>query len=228
VGGVNARRGARYVFVPTGSAAFDFYGANRLGDNLFANCLLALDAATGKRLWHFQFVRHDVWDRDLPAPQHWSASAAMGEAWMQSRRLRSQDMCGSSTGQPASRSFHTRKIDVPPSDVDGEQLARSSFATQSGSVRAAAAHRGNADEDARRRHMRKYSNASRSSAAGRNSRRQLRWDIVFPGFDGGGDGRRSLGSGNRSVLRHANEMAWVLRLIPRRAGGSGAETGATL
>ena len=55
------------MFVPTGSAAFDFYGANRLGDNLFANCLLALDAATGKRVWHFQFVRHDVWDRDLPA-----------------------------------------------------------------------------------------------------------------------------------------------------------------
>ncbi|HEY1217227.1 MAG TPA: PQQ-binding-like beta-propeller repeat protein, partial [Bryobacteraceae bacterium] len=56
------------VFVPTGSATFDFYGANRLGDNLFANSLIALDAATGKRIWHFQTVRHDLWDRDLPAP----------------------------------------------------------------------------------------------------------------------------------------------------------------
>ena len=63
---LDERRGL--VFVPTGSAAFDFYGSNRAGDNLFANCLLALDAATGKRVWHFQFVRHDVWDRDLPAP----------------------------------------------------------------------------------------------------------------------------------------------------------------
>ena len=52
------------VYVPTGSAAADFYGANRLGDNLFANSLLALDAATGKRIWHFQVVRHDIWDRD--------------------------------------------------------------------------------------------------------------------------------------------------------------------
>lgn len=56
------------VYAPTGSAAFDFYGGNRKGDNLFANCLLALDAATGKRLWHFQTVHHDIWDRDIPAP----------------------------------------------------------------------------------------------------------------------------------------------------------------
>ena len=53
------------VYVPTGSAASDFYGADRLGDNLFANSLIALDANTGKRIWHFQFVRHDIWDRDL-------------------------------------------------------------------------------------------------------------------------------------------------------------------
>ena len=49
-------------------AAFDFYGANRAGDNLFANTLLALKAATGERVWHFQAVRHDLWDRDFPAP----------------------------------------------------------------------------------------------------------------------------------------------------------------
>ncbi len=56
------------VYVPTGSAAFDWYGGDRLGDNLFANSLLALDAETGERMWHFQMVRHDLWDRDLPAP----------------------------------------------------------------------------------------------------------------------------------------------------------------
>ncbi|MGA1367270.1 MAG: PQQ-binding-like beta-propeller repeat protein [Blastocatellia bacterium] len=55
------------VFVPTGSATYDFYGANRHGDNLYANTLLCLDAATGERRWHFQVVRHDLWDRDLPA-----------------------------------------------------------------------------------------------------------------------------------------------------------------
>ncbi|WP_339707864.1 pyrroloquinoline quinone-dependent dehydrogenase [Algoriphagus aquimarinus] len=56
------------VYVPTGSAAFDFYGGNRKGDNLYANSLLALNANDGKLLWHYQVVRHDIWDRDLPAP----------------------------------------------------------------------------------------------------------------------------------------------------------------
>jgi quinoprotein glucose dehydrogenase len=56
------------VYVPTGSAAFDFYGGDRLGDDLFANCLIALNAETGKRIWHFQGVRHDLWDRDFPSP----------------------------------------------------------------------------------------------------------------------------------------------------------------
>ena len=58
------------VYVPTGSATYDFYGGDRHGANLFANSLLALDAKTGKRLWHFQTVHHDLWDLDnVSAPQ---------------------------------------------------------------------------------------------------------------------------------------------------------------
>lgn len=74
LGGANAWAGMAIdrkrgiVYIPTGSAAYDFYGGNRKGNNLFANCLLALDAATGKRLWHYQLVHHDIWDRDPPAP----------------------------------------------------------------------------------------------------------------------------------------------------------------
>ncbi|MEO0901480.1 MAG: PQQ-binding-like beta-propeller repeat protein, partial [Bacteroidota bacterium] len=56
------------LYVPTGSAAPDFYGGIRKGENLYANSLLALDVNTGKLLWHFQFTHHDVWDRDPPAP----------------------------------------------------------------------------------------------------------------------------------------------------------------
>src|SRR5262245_17792495 len=72
-GGANAWSGVTVdtrsgiLFAATGSASFDFYGANRIGDNLFANTLLALDARTGKRIWHFQAVRHDLWDYDFPA-----------------------------------------------------------------------------------------------------------------------------------------------------------------
>lgn len=73
-GGANSWAGAALdaergiVFLPTGSATPDFWGGDRPGDNLFANSLVALDAATGERLWHFQFVHHDLWDRDLPTP----------------------------------------------------------------------------------------------------------------------------------------------------------------
>ena len=56
------------VFAPTGSATPDFYGARRLGDNLFANSIVAVDARTGEYRWHFQVIRHDLWDRDNPAP----------------------------------------------------------------------------------------------------------------------------------------------------------------
>ncbi len=54
------------VFIPTGTARYDFYGGNRHGNDLFANSLLAIDARTGKRLWHFQFIHHDLWDYDTP------------------------------------------------------------------------------------------------------------------------------------------------------------------
>ncbi|MBA4054309.1 MAG: pyrrolo-quinoline quinone, partial [Marivirga sp.] len=74
VGGTNSWAGMSLdekrglVFIPTGSPAFDFYGGNRKGQNLFGNCLLAIEAATGKLIWHYQLVHHDVWDYDLPAP----------------------------------------------------------------------------------------------------------------------------------------------------------------
>ena len=55
------------IYVPTGSPVYDFYGGDRLGDNLFADTLLALDASTGKLIWYFQGVHHDLWDRDFPA-----------------------------------------------------------------------------------------------------------------------------------------------------------------
>jgi quinoprotein glucose dehydrogenase len=63
---VDTERGI--VYVPTGSAVFDFYGGDRVGNDLFADTLLALDAETGKRIWHFQGVHHDLWDRDFVAP----------------------------------------------------------------------------------------------------------------------------------------------------------------
>jgi quinoprotein glucose dehydrogenase len=63
---IDSKRGM--VFLALGSPTFDYYGADRLGANLFGNCVLALDAATGTYKWHFQAVHHDIWDYDLPCP----------------------------------------------------------------------------------------------------------------------------------------------------------------
>ncbi|MBL7699779.1 MAG: PQQ-binding-like beta-propeller repeat protein [Chitinophagaceae bacterium] len=63
---IDRKRGM--LFAATGSPGFDFHGGNRKGDNLYANCVLALDAETGKYKWHFQVSHHDVWDYDLPTP----------------------------------------------------------------------------------------------------------------------------------------------------------------
>ena len=74
IGGANSWSGLSLddkrgmVFASTGSASYDWYGGKRLGNNLYANSILALDAKTGKRKWHFQYIHHDVWDRDLSSP----------------------------------------------------------------------------------------------------------------------------------------------------------------
>ncbi len=109
------------VYVPTGSATYDFYGADRHGQNLFANCLLALDARTGTRLWHFQTVHHDLWDFDnASAPQ-------LVTVRQKGRRVPAVAYAGKTgflyafnrvTGEPL---WPIEERPVPKSDVPGEQ-----------------------------------------------------------------------------------------------------------
>ncbi|HZO55834.1 MAG TPA: pyrroloquinoline quinone-dependent dehydrogenase [Bryobacteraceae bacterium] len=113
----------KWVFVPTGSATFDFYGGDRHGDNLFSDCLLALDAQTGRLIWHYQVVRHDVWDYDLPAQpalvtvRH---NGRMKDAVAQVTKMGTLFLLDRETGKPL-LPVEDRK--VPASDVDGELLA---------------------------------------------------------------------------------------------------------
>jgi quinoprotein glucose dehydrogenase len=65
--GISADPELGYVYLPTGTPTNDWYGGHRLGDNLFAESLICVDARTGKRVWHFQMVHHGLWDYDLPA-----------------------------------------------------------------------------------------------------------------------------------------------------------------
>ena len=111
------------VYVPTGSAAFDFYGADRLGDDLFANCLIALNAETGELLWHFQGVRHDLWDRDFPAPPVLVTVDRDGkkvDAVAQTTKQGFVFLFDRSNGKPL---FPLECRNYPPTDVPGEQAA---------------------------------------------------------------------------------------------------------
>lgn len=111
------------VFVPTGSAASDFYGGDRKGDNLFANSLIALDATTGKRIWHFQTVHHDIWDRDLPAPPSLVTVRQNGrkiDAVVQASKQGLIFVFDRATGKPV---FPIVETPVPQSDVPGEYSA---------------------------------------------------------------------------------------------------------
>jgi quinoprotein glucose dehydrogenase len=119
---VDQKRGL--VFASTGSAAFDFYGANRIGDNLFANCVLALKAETGERVWHFQGVKHDLWDRDFPSPPALVTVKRGGrlvDAVAQTTKSGHLFVFERETGRPL---FPIEYRAVPASQVDGEVTAK--------------------------------------------------------------------------------------------------------
>lgn len=111
------------VYVPTGSAVMDFYGGDRLGDDLYANTLLALDANTGKRLWHFQGVHHDIWDRDFPAQPALFTLQQNGRTFEALAQITKQSyiyVFDRLTGQPL---FPIHEHPYPASTVPGEVTA---------------------------------------------------------------------------------------------------------
>ncbi|MEO8737399.1 MAG: PQQ-binding-like beta-propeller repeat protein [Edaphobacter sp.] len=115
---VDTKRGI--VYVPTGSPVFDFYGGDRVGNDLFADTLLALDAETGKRIWHFQGVHHDLWDRDFPAPPALLTVRRDGkqvDAIAQTTKSGFVYLLDRTTGKPL---FPVQESHYPASSVPGE------------------------------------------------------------------------------------------------------------
>ncbi len=111
------------VFAGLGSAAFDFYGGDRHGDNLFANCTIALDARTGKRVWHFQTLHHDLWDHDLPVYPNLVTVTHDGktiDAVAQVTKTGYVFLFDRETGKPL---FDVEEKPVPASDIPGEQAS---------------------------------------------------------------------------------------------------------
>jgi quinoprotein glucose dehydrogenase len=120
-GGMTLDPSRGIVFAGTGSASYDHWGGNRIGQNLFANCILALDAATGSRIWHFQTVHHDIWDYDIPCPPNLVTVHHDGkrvDAVAQPTKLGHLFLLDRDTGQPL---FPVEERPVPASDIPGEQ-----------------------------------------------------------------------------------------------------------
>jgi quinoprotein glucose dehydrogenase len=122
-GGVSVDPDRGLVFAGLGSAAFDFYGGDRLGENLFANCTVALDAKTGKRVWHFQTLRHDLWDHDLPVYPNLVTVTRDGkrvDAVAQVTKTGYVFVFDRETGKPL---FDIKERSVPASDIPGERAS---------------------------------------------------------------------------------------------------------
>lgn len=203
------------VFIPTGSAAYDFYGGNRKGQNLFANCLLALKAATGERVWHYQTVHHDLWDRDLPAPPNLITVEREGgkiDAVAQITKSGFVFVFNRETGEPL---FPIEEKPYPASDLAGEEtwptqplplqpppFARQVFTAEDVTNTTPEAHEAAL---ARVREVR---------SAGQFIPPSKRGTMIFPGFDGGAEwGGAGFDPKTGILFVNANEMPWILTMI---------------
>ncbi|HEX4945989.1 MAG TPA: PQQ-binding-like beta-propeller repeat protein [Blastocatellia bacterium] len=205
------------VFAPTGSATFDFYGANRHGDNLFANTLLCLDANTGKRKWHFQTVRHDLWDRDLPSAPALITIKRNGravDAVAQITKAGHIFVFERETGKPL---FPIEYRKVSTAGVEGEKLAdtqpipllpppvaRQIMTEADLTTRTPAAHAAVLERFRKLRSTGQFEPPS------------LQGTIVTPGFDGGpGWGGAAFDPATGLFFVNSSEVPCILRIVER-------------
>jgi quinoprotein glucose dehydrogenase len=200
------------VYVPTGSAAFDFYGADRIGNNLFADCLIALNAETGERIWHFQGVRHDLWDRDFPAPPALLSIKRGGQkidAVAQTTKQGFVYLFDRTNGKPL---FPIRYRKSPASNVLGEissteqprpsrpaPFARQHLSEELLTTRTPEAHRWAVEK------FRTFRNDGQfvPFSVGKDT-------VVFPGFDGGAEwGGPAVDLETGIIYINSNDLAWT-------------------
>lgn len=209
---VDRKRGILYV--PTGSAGADFYGGKRAGQNLYANCLLALDARTGKRLWHYQTTHHDIWDRDLPAPPNLVTVKQNGHSVDAVAQVTKQGyifLFDRVTGQPL---FPIEEIPAPPSALDGELAWPTQPVPTKPAPYARQAHTLTADDissfaenrDELIARFKTYDNR-RFAAPSRQG------TVILPGFDGGAEWGGAAADPEGVLYVNSNEMPWILTMV---------------
>lgn len=216
------------VFAPTGSAAFDFYGANRIGSNLFANTLLALDARSGKRIWHFQMVHHDILDRDAPAPPNLLTVTHDGKRIDAVAQVTKQGyvfLFNRETGEPL---FPIEEMKAPASDVPGEEA----WPTQPRPVKPLPYARQSLGEEdispiaPNRDELVSVLRNSRSEGPYTPLSRQ--GTIIFPGLDGGAEWGGAAVDPDGIMYLNSSEMAWLISLDTTEAKSTSVHPGAQL
>ncbi len=203
------------VYVPTGSAAFDFFGGDRTGDNLFANSLIAFNAETGQRIWHFQAVKHDIWDRDFPSPPVLVTVKHDGkdvDAVAQTSKQAFVYLFDRATGKPL---FPIEYKKYPKSDLPGEvtadeqglpikpaPYARQLLTEDMLTNRTPEAHKWAVEQ------FRTFKSAGQFVPFGAKQP-----TIIFPGFDGGAEwGGPALDPETGILYVNSNDVPWNAQL----------------
>ena len=221
---VDTKRGI--VYAPTGSAVMDFYGGDRIGDDLYANTILALDAGTGKLLWHFQGVHHDIWDRDFPAAPALYIVERDGQSIPALAQITKQSyvyLFNRVSGEPL---FPIKEHPFPASTVPGEKTSptqpipdipapfgRQQLTADMLTNRTPEAHAWAVNEFSKLRSNGQFY----PFAVGQQT-------IIFPGFDGGGEWNGpAIDPANDTLFVGSTEMAWLGGLNKVNSGGSPGE-----
>jgi quinoprotein glucose dehydrogenase len=211
------------VYVPTGSASFDFWGGNRKGANLFANCILALNAQTGKRIWHYQTVHHDLWDRDLPAPPNLVTVTHNGKkipAVAQITKSGFVFILNRDTGEPLypieervvkvsdlrdENTWPTQPFAMIPPPFVPQLFTENEITNVSSESHDYVAH---ILDSVRTGEM--FIPPS------------IMGTMIFPGFDGGGEwGGAAIDPKNAVLFVNANVMPWILKMVDISSDNSG-------
>lgn len=209
---IDRKRGILYV--PTGSAGYDFHGGKRKGQNLFANSLLAIDARTGKRIWHYQTMHHDIWDRDLPAPPNLITVTRNGKRIDAVAQVSKQGyvfLFNRVTGTPL---FPINEVTAPKSELPGEfswpsqpvpskpvPFARQAYMLTEKDISPYAE-----DRDSLVIKFKGYKKEHFEAPSTEGT-------VILPGFDGGAEWGGAAADPQDGILYvNSNEMAWILTM----------------
>ena len=216
------------LFAPTGSAAYDFYGGKRLGQGLFANCVLALDAETGKLKWHYQVIHHDIWDKDLPTAPVLVTVKKDGkdvDAVAQPTKHGFIFVLDRETGKPL---FPVKEIAVPTnSDLKGEKPWPTQpipelpvpFARQTLTEKGINPYLPDSSKAEVLKRLKSYRYGSMFLPPGKQP------SVIFPGFDGGAEwGGPAYDPETGIMYINANEMAWIMTIADTKTLAAKNET----